>query len=496
MVIPFNMNLASLFDYRETLYALSGNKPPMISSFTASPGTVATQGTSTITVVASDPENDPFDCTWSTDGGTLSSTAGCGSVTWTAPQAPGTYGVSVSVADDKSSYNPTTKSVSIAVPQSLTLTVQKAGNGSGRVTGNHIDCGTICSETCFYCVSVGGLLIATPDPGSTFTGWSGCNSLINGYICDVQSDRNTTVTATFTAVPLQYYLLSVSRSGTGSGTVTGTGIDCGSDCSESLAGSVTLTATPSIGSELRSWSGCDSFNGNTCTVTMNQNRTVTATFGPLRTLSVQRSGDGSGTVTGGGINCGGSCSLTVSDGTSVTLTATPSTGSVFAGWSGCDSSNGSTCTVNMNQNKNVTAAFEALYSLSVQRAGSGGGSVNSSPQESDCGNGSYSCYRSGATVTLTATPWMNSSLTSWSGCDSTNGNTCTVTMNQNRTVTATFALVYDTLSVQKTGTGSGTVTGTGINCGSDCSEVLVRGTSVTLTADSKQRLCAHQLVRM
>jgi hypothetical protein len=471
-----------LFDYRETLHALRGNKPPMISSFTASPGTVATQGTSTIAVVASDPENDPFACTWATDGGTLSSTAGCGSVTWTAPEAPGIYRVSISASDDKSGYNPTTRSVSISVPQSLTLTVQKAGNGTGRVTGNHIDCGTTCSETCFYCVSVGGLLIATADPGSTFAGWSGCSSIINGYICEVSSNRNTTVTATFNLVPVPYYLLSVSRSGTGSGTVTGPGIDCGSDCSESLAGSVTLTATPSSGSEVRGWTGCDSFNGSTCTVSMNRDRTVTATFGPLRTLSVQRSGDGSGTLAGGGINCGSTCSVTVSDGTSVTLTATPSSGSVFAGWSGCDSTSGNACTVTMNQNRTVTASFGALYSLSVQEAGSGSGWVNTSPQGRDCGTGSSTCYVSGATVTLTATPFTSSALTSWSGCDSTSGSTCVVTMNQNRTVTATFTLVYHTLSVERTGTGGGTVTGTGINCGSDCSEVYVQGTNVTLTA--------------
>ena len=476
-------DFGTLFDYRETLYALYGNKPPMIASFTASPGTVATQGTSTIVVVASDPENDPFECTWSTDGGTLSSTAGCGSVTWTAPQAPGTYGVSVSVADNKSNYNPTTRSVSILVPPSVTLFVNKTGDGSGRVTGNHIDCGTICSETCFGCIGPIDTLSATPDRGSTFTGWSGCNNVVGGSLCQVYNgyDQSTwylnkTVTATFAA---QYGTLSVQKAGTGSGTVTGTGIDCGSDCSEYLHGDITLTATPDSNSEFLYWTGT---TRNPITLFIYSDVSVTATFGARRTLSVQKSGDGSGTVTGGGIDCGSNCSLTVSDGTSVTLTATPGTGSVFASWSGCDSTSGNTCTASMNQNRNVTAVFQALYSLSVQNAGSGTGSVDSSPQGRDCGNGSSDCYISGAAVTLTATPWISSSLTSWSGCDSTSGNTCTVTMTRNRTVTATFTLVHDTLSVQRTGTGSGTVTGTGINCGSDCSEVLVRGSSVTLTA--------------
>ena len=81
-------------------------------------------------------------------------------------------------------------------------------------------------------------------------------------------------------LPVSAATLTVNKAGSGNGTVTGTGIDCGSDCSEDYANgtSVTLTATPFIGATLTSWSGCDSTSGNTCTVIMNQSRTVTATF--------------------------------------------------------------------------------------------------------------------------------------------------------------------------------------------------------------------------
>src|SRR5688500_9569504 len=53
-------------------------------------------------------------------------------------------------------------------------------------------------------------------------------------------------------------------------------------------------------------------------------------------LQVQKSGTGSGTVTSNptGINCGTTCSRSFSGGTSVTLSAVPASGSVFAGWSG------------------------------------------------------------------------------------------------------------------------------------------------------------------
>ncbi len=78
------------------------------------------------------------------------------------------------------------------------------------------------------------------------------------------------------------------------------------------------------------------------------------------TLAVAKTGTGSGTVTGGGINCGTTCSVQLVPGTAVTLTATPTAGAVsdvFGGWSGCDSASGTTCTVSMNGNRTVSAVF-------------------------------------------------------------------------------------------------------------------------------------------
>jgi uncharacterized repeat protein (TIGR02543 family) len=75
--------------------------------------------------------------------------------------------------------------------------------------------------------------------------------------------------------------LTVTKSGAGSGTVTSnpTGVNCGTDCSELFnhGTSVTFTAAPATGSTFSGWSG--SCTGTTtCTVTMDQARTVTATF--------------------------------------------------------------------------------------------------------------------------------------------------------------------------------------------------------------------------
>ncbi len=135
-----------------------------------------------------------------------------------------------------------------------------------------------------------------------------------------------------------------------------------------------------------------------------------------------------------------------------------------------------------------TSSGEAtLARLSVTTDGSGAGSVTSAPAGINCGATCGAYFAIGSSVTLTATAAGGSSFTGWSGSGCSGTSTCTVTMSEARAVTAEFAVVppgqFD-LMVSKSGTGAGTVTSSpaGINCGSDCSETLPSGTSVTLTA--------------
>jgi hypothetical protein len=77
-------------------------------------------------------------------------------------------------------------------------------------------------------------------------------------------------------------------------------------------------------------------------------------------LTVSTAGTGNGTITSNpaGISCGTTCSGSFNYGTTVTLTATPSTGSTFSGWSGACSGN-ATCAVTMTAARSVTADFTA-----------------------------------------------------------------------------------------------------------------------------------------
>ena len=74
-----------------------------------------------------------------------------------------------------------------------------------------------------------------------------------------------------------------------------------------------------------------------------------------QTLTVIKSGTGTGAVTGGSINCGPSCTYTGTG--SVTLVATPVAGSVFTGWSGGGCTGTAPCTVQLSSSASVTATF-------------------------------------------------------------------------------------------------------------------------------------------
>jgi PKD repeat protein len=157
--------------------------------------------------------------------------------------------------------------------------------------------------------------------------------------------------------------LTVSKAGTGGGQVSSSpaGISCGATCRDSFddGTSVTLTATPDASSVFTGWTGCTATGPNTCTVALNADQTVTATFASSTpTLTITKQGTGSGTVSSSpaGISCGTSCQATFPIGSYVTLTATPDPGSVFTGFSG-DCTATQSCQIAMNQNHSITATF-------------------------------------------------------------------------------------------------------------------------------------------
>jgi uncharacterized protein (DUF2345 family) len=364
------------------------------------------------------------------------------------------------------------------------LVIIKSGTGTGTVISNPsgINCGSICSYQ--FASGTNVTLTATPNSPSVFSGWSGSATGTNPTVT-ITMNSNKNVTATFNIL----YTLTLTKSGTGTGTVTSSpsGINCGSICSyQFISGTnVTLTATPVATSAFIGWSGDATGTNSIATITMSSNKNVTATFTPTYTLTVTKTGTGTGTVTSSpsGINCGPTCSYQFASGTSVTLTATPDSSSIFSGWSGDATGSSTTTTVAMSSNKNVTATFTPKYTLTVTKSGTGTGTVISSPSGINCGATCSYQFVSSTSIILTATPDSSSVFSGWSGDATGTNSTVTITMSSNKNVTATFNALY-TLTVTKSGTGTGTVTSSpsGINCGTTCSYQFVSDTNVTLTA--------------
>ena len=76
-------------------------------------------------------------------------------------------------------------------------------------------------------------------------------------------------------------------------------------------------------------------------------------------LSINVSGAGTVNSVPAGVSCSTSCTVEFVVQTSVTLTATPAQGQVFAGWSGACSGAAPTCSVTLSADRSVRASFEA-----------------------------------------------------------------------------------------------------------------------------------------
>lgn len=133
-------------------------------------------------------------------------------------------------------------------------------------------------------------------------------------------------------------------------------------------------------------------------------------------------------------------STEVADGSELTIVATENFGFHFVKWvdeTGAELSTEKSYTFTVSADMTVKAVFEAVevYTLNVNIEGAQGyGNVTISPAGKD---GKYEQYEAGTVVTLTASSNKAIAFSHWDeGITSTEYN---VTMDQNRTVTATFA---------------------------------------------------------
>jgi len=329
-----------------------------------------------------------------------------------------------------------------------TYTLDVGVVGSGSVTVN--------PEADYYLEGASVQLTAVPAAGWNFAGWSGGAGGADNPTTVVM-DANKVVTATFTEEPVVTFALTVNVSGGGSVTKV-------PSATTYISGTpVQLTAVPAAGWQFDGWSGDLTGTTNPASITMNEDKTVVATFTAMAdtyTLDVATVGSGS-------VDADPDMAEYV-DGTVVTLTAVPETGWRFTGWSGALTGMANPTTITMDADKAVTATFTAIptYTLDVNVVGNG--AVTQAPDAE--------FYFEGASVQLTANPDANWYFAGWSGDAGGADNPTTVVMDGNKVVTVTFTtepVVTYTLTVNVTGSGSVTKV--------PSATTYISGTSVTLT---------------
>jgi hypothetical protein len=234
-----------------------------------------------------------------------------------------------------------------------------------------------------------------------------------------------TVTLTFG----QTVSLSVVTSGPGSVSLDPPG------GSYPLGQVVTVTATPGGGAGFVGFSGSLTGTASPQTVVMDGNKSITATFATLVSLSVTTSGPGSVTLS----PPGGS----YLPGTGVTLTAVPGLNAAFTGWGGALGGSENPAQLTVSANTAVSASFTQLHSVATAVVGPG--SVSISPPTGP--------YPAGSNVTLTATPGPDAAFVGWSGDLSGTTSPESLLVDADKSVTGTFATLFD-ISASATGPGS------------------------------------------
>lgn len=178
-----------------------------------------------------------------------------------------------------------THTISVSVTPTYPLNITTAG-GNGLITSNPgaIVCGAVCSD--YYLPGTVVTLTAAAESGYVFTGWSGAGCSGTGTCVVTMGAAPTDVTANF-ILPA----VTAVTVGNGAGTVSSSpaGISCMNNsgtCTSlfPINFSVTLTAAPEWYSVFSGWSGA--CTTEPCTVNVDQQKTVIATFDPNYTVKL------------------------------------------------------------------------------------------------------------------------------------------------------------------------------------------------------------------
>ena len=185
---------------------------------------------------------------------------------------------------------------------------------------------------------------------------------------------------------------------------------------------VQVTAIPDDGYKLDQWTGDVAGTENPQTLYMDADKNVSALFVAKQYYTLTTN------ATNGTIALDNDADEYL-EGTTVTLTSTPDYGYYFDGWSGDLNGTDNPATITVDSNMTITAIFTELpkYTLTVNAVN---GSVTLDPEGGT--------YYEGTVVNLTAIPDSGYQFAIWTGDLSGNETSASITMNEDKSVSAGF----------------------------------------------------------
>ncbi len=313
--------------------------------------------------------------------------------------------------------------------------------------------GSVSPNSGYYAYDSQVTITESSNPGYTFTGWT-----CNGDGCSSADSSSITVTMGNPITETANYgiglTMSISDSNAGS-------ISPSSGSYQELYGSqVTISESTNSGYEFTGWtcSGTNCYGGtdSSYTLTMDNPMTEQANFDVCLTMGVS---SGSGSVSPG--------SECVPYGTNVGISASPSTGYEFTGWTcsgtNCYDGTDSSYTLTMDNPMTEDANFKLIpESFTISTNPSAGGSITNPSG----GSGTYT-YSYGSTVSFSESPSSGYSFTSWT-CT---GNDCYGGTDSSATITITGSVtetaLYDvclTMAISPSSSAGSISPGAGTYC--------------------------------
>ena len=360
-----------------------------------------------------------------------------------------------------------------------TLTVEyEEDHGTVMVDGEEVESGTTHDFENHTVVD----LEAISELGYVFENWTINDEFHSDEnVTEITMDDDKTVTANFA----EARELTINYNET-HGTVEVDGVEVEDGRTHEYANGtiVDLEAIPEEGFAFENWTVNDEHysDENVTEITMDEDKTVVANFVELEEYELTINAEEGGTTNPE------PGTYTYYEGEEVTVEAIPDEGWEFVEWTGDHESEDAEITVTMDDDKEITAVFEEEpeppeeYDLTIEIEGEG---------TTDPAEGTHT-YEEGEEVTITATADEGYEFVEWTGDVTDTDAEITVTMDDDKTITAHFEeeVVVDTyeLTINIEGEDKGQV----IVEWDDEEEtvedehtfVFEEGTNVTLTAEA------------